>query len=73
MSKNNLSASKVQELELQLEEALQMLRLVSKNMRTCLEVKEWLIQNHPETDEGREIISSLLAVTGKRKSNDRKQ
>lgn len=69
MSKNNLSASKVQELELQLEEAVQMLRLVSKNLRTCLEIKEWLAQNHPQTEDNSEIVSSLLKIGKKRKNH----
>lgn len=70
MSKNNITASRVQELELQLEEAIQMLMLVSKNLRTCLEVKEWLNQNHPQIDDTQEIISSLLNMSKKRKKHD---
>ena len=58
----------MQALELQLEEAIQMLRLVSKNQRTCLEVEEWLIQNHPTTDDDGETVSALLNVKNRKKT-----
>ena len=49
-------------LELQLEEAIHMLRLVACNQRTCLEVEEWLKTNHPEnSDDGHEFSSILLS------------
>jgi hypothetical protein len=53
-------------LELQLEEALHMLRLVACNQRTCLEVEEWLANNHPEkSDDGHEFSSILLSQHAK--------
>ena len=45
MSKSSTSTS-LQSLQLQLEEALQMLRLVAAGKRTCLEVEEWLDANY---------------------------
>ncbi len=47
------------DLKFQLEEALQMLRLVSENKRTSVEVQEWLNQNYPE--EPNEIVELLMA------------
>lgn len=38
-----------QVLEIQLEEAIQMLRLVANEERTCVEIREWLEQNYPDT------------------------
>lgn len=38
---------KKHELEIQLEEAIQMLRLVANEERTCVEIREWLEQNYP--------------------------
>lgn len=35
-------------LEIQLEEAIQMLQLVANEERTCVEVREWLEQNYPD-------------------------
>lgn len=52
--------SRISVLELQLEEALQMLRLVAKNQRTCLEVEEWLDQNHPEPKTDAETVKMLM-------------
>jgi len=61
--------SRMAVLELQLEEAVQMLRLVAKNQRTCLEIEEWLSQNYPDKDNSREIVSALLNLTKKRKAD----
>jgi hypothetical protein len=72
MINGKTNASRIQALELQLEEALQMLRLVSKNLRTCLEVEEWLKQNYPDNDESQEIVSALLNITRKRKPDGSK-
>lgn len=66
---NKRQESRLQALELQLEEALQMLRLVSKNCRTCLEVEEWLSQNHPEDENNREIVTTLIGTKKKRKTD----
>lgn len=52
--------NKTQKLELQLELAIQMLKLVAENKRTCLEVKEWLEQNHPEDQNNQEIVNALM-------------
>lgn len=43
--------SSTRSLKLQLEEAVQMLRLVAQEERTCLEIAEWLEQNYPESDD----------------------
>lgn len=43
--------NKIQALELQLEEAIHLIRLAANNERTCLELEEWLIQNYPSSDE----------------------
>ena len=59
--------SKIQILELRLEEAIQMLRLVATNQRTCMEVEEWLLQNHPEEQGDAETISALLTRYKKKK------
>jgi hypothetical protein len=45
------SVTKLSDIQLQLEEAVQMLRLVAKNYRTSVEVQEWLDINHPEHSE----------------------
>lgn len=45
MSKH-INQNKIHILELQLEEAIQMLRLVAQNKRTILEVEDWLKQNY---------------------------
>lgn len=50
MTKNTYN-NKIQALELQLEEAIHLIRLAAKNERTCLELEDWLIQNYPESDE----------------------
>lgn len=48
-------------LEIQLEEAIQMLQLVANEERTCVEVREWLEQNYPEgTDKDSEGILNLI-------------
>lgn len=52
--------SKLAVLQLQLDEALQMLRLVAANKRTCLEVEEWLENNFPESIEQDNAINDLL-------------
>jgi hypothetical protein len=59
--------SRMQVLELQLEEAVQMLRLVARNDRTCLEVEEWLKQNHPDDQGDPDTVSALMGSTSKRK------
>jgi len=50
-----MTNQKLIDLQFQLEEAVQMLRLVAENKRTCLEVHEWLEQNHPILED-QEII-----------------
>ena len=55
------SVGKIQQLEMQLEEAIQMLRLVAANKRTCLEVEEWLNQLHPENTNEEQTITALLS------------
>lgn len=52
--------NKIQALELQLEDAIHMIRLASKNERTCLELEEWLNQNYPSIDNDSETIELLL-------------
>ena len=47
-------------LQLQLDEALQMLRLVATNKRTCLEVEEWLSINFPEVQDDDNTLNDLL-------------
>jgi hypothetical protein len=48
-------------LQIQLEEAIQMLRLVANEERTCVEVREWLEQNYPEdTDKDSQNIINLI-------------
>lgn len=49
-------------LELELEEAIRMLRLVAANKRTCLEVEDWLNINYPNNDKDDESfgIDDLL-------------
>jgi hypothetical protein len=59
--------SRIQVLELRLEEAVQMLRLVAKNQRTCMEVEEWLSHNHPEDQGDTETVQALLRPTKKKK------
>lgn len=58
--KTRSTESRISVLELQLEEALQMLRLVALNQRTCLEVQEWLQQNYPEPTTDAETVKMLL-------------
>ena len=59
--------SRIQVLELRLEEAVQILRLVAKNQRTCMEVEEWLSQNHPEDQDDNETMLVLLNPSKKKK------
>lgn len=47
-------------LQLQLEEAIQMLRLVAENKRTCLEVEEWLAINYPDNTDDNSIVNILI-------------
>lgn len=60
--------SRVSSLELQLEEALQMLRLVAQNKRTCMEVEEWLSRNHPTTQDTAETMQALLGSARRKKA-----
>ena len=57
-----MNKSAVQALKIQLEEAVQMLRLVANEERTCVEVKEWLEQNYPEGNDadGKSIVNLLM-------------
>jgi len=59
---NARSASRVQTLEMQLEEAIQMLRLVAANKRTNLEVEEWLNLTYPASNNSDITIASLLGL-----------
>ena len=53
--------SKKDLLELQLEEAIQMLQLVATEERTCVEVREWLEQHYPEnTNKEEKSIVDLI-------------
>lgn len=54
------NTNKIQALELRLEDAIHMIRLASKNERTCLELEEWLNQNYPTSDDDSETIALLL-------------
>ena len=54
------SVSKIQQLEMQLEEAIQMLRLVAAGKRTCLEIEEWLNLTYPENKNNNYVIAALL-------------
>lgn len=62
----------MQSLKIQLEEAIQMLRLVALEQRTCVEVAEWLSMNYPENidldDGGKPIVNLLLKSN---KQNDK--
>lgn len=57
-----MKESQIQKLKLQLDEALQMLRLVAAEERTCVEVREWLEINHPDDDtkDGQPIMDLLM-------------
>ena len=56
-----MNGSKTTSLRLQLEEAIQMLRLVANEERTCVEVREWLDQNYPDdADADSQSIVNLL-------------
>jgi hypothetical protein len=61
MSKSR-AVTKIQDLEMQLEEALQMLRLVANNQRTCLEVQDWLDINYPNLDQENPLVSVLKDI-----------
>ena len=50
------SVKKSDDLQLQLEEAIQMLRLVAKNQRTSVEIQEWLDMNYPQDNPKNEYI-----------------
>lgn len=55
----------VQSLKIQLEEAVQMLRLVAREERTCMEIAEWLDQNYPEDNDNEDnAIVNLLMKSG---------
>jgi hypothetical protein len=56
------NVSRIQDLELQLEEALQMLRLVAANQRTCLEVEEWLRINSSQSAGDSSTLTSLMSL-----------
>jgi hypothetical protein len=60
-----MKKSSSQSTRLQLEEAVQMLRLVAREERTCMEVAEWLEQNYPEIDDSDSTpILDLLIKSG---------
>lgn len=62
-NKNSLSS-----IQLQLEEAVQMLRLVAAGKRTCLEVEDWLSINYPVGfNESSEITAMLFQSTKDKK------
>jgi hypothetical protein len=65
MSKNY--ESRIAVLQLQLEEALQMLRLVADNKRTCLEVEEWLKLNFPDFSNEDSTLTDLLKMNKTKK------
>jgi hypothetical protein len=56
------SITRIQALEMQLEEAIQMLRLVADNKRTCVEIAEWLDITYPENKDelSNTIVETLL-------------
>jgi len=54
-NENQLSA-----LQLQLDDAIQMLRLVAASKRTCVEIEEWLNINYPENTDDNSVVSILL-------------
>ena len=58
--------SRLRSLELQLEEALQMLRLAAQNQRTCLEIEEWLDNNHPRCGKSEQETIRMLMGSCKR-------
>jgi len=59
--------NQVNALQLQLEDAIQMLRLVAENKRTCLEVEEWLSINYSENTDDGSIVNILISNTKKAK------
>lgn len=60
--------SYIQSLQIQLEEAVQMLRLAAAQKRTCVEIQEWLDINYPDSQD----ISNQPIVTMLLKSKDEK-
>lgn len=55
--------SYIQSLKIQLEEAIQMLRLAAAQKRTCVEIQEWLDINYPDAHDiynGQPIVTMLL-------------
>jgi len=48
-------------VQLQLEEAVQMLKLVAASKRTSVEVAEWLELNYPENSEDNSTLKDLMA------------
>jgi len=62
-----MKESLIQSLKIQLEEAVQMLRLVASQQRTCVEVQEWLDRNHPDDEDkdGAPIMNLLIKSGGK--------
>lgn len=46
-------------LQLELEEAIRMLRLVSANKRTCLEVEDWLNINYPLDENNEDDVFTI--------------
>jgi len=50
----------VESLQLQLDEAVQMLRLVAVGKRTILEVQEWLDMNYSNNTHEIDILTSLI-------------
>jgi len=58
-----MSTSRLQAIELQLEEAIQLLRLAAQNKRTCLELQEWLDNNYPDDSSSDDVLTMLK--TGK--------
>jgi hypothetical protein len=57
-------------VQLQLEEAIQLLRLVAAGKRTCLEIEDWLEINYPLEISEIDTINSLLLHAKKDKTND---
>lgn len=61
-----MSTSSTESIKLQLEEAVQMLRLVADEQRTCVEVREWLEQNYPTDidfdNNDNKIVNILMKV-----------
>lgn len=63
--------SQIQKLEIQLGEAIQMLRLVAAEERTCVEIREWLDRNYPfDEDEDSKPVVDMLTRAGNRNVKD---